>query len=628
MKARGVDSIYSWVVALSCGIIYMMISWPMKLGSLLFVEMIDRYDTNRKDASLPFALAYLMRSLSSPFGGYFGEKFGLQQVTMFGCILCSIGVGLCFFSEEIISIDIFLGLIYGFGLGWSSCLVPEIMNQHFVKHRTKGFSVVLGVSGAIHFITPLLLEKIISDCGVSGSFLIMSAIILNSVPAAMLIINPEEKNTRRLEQSSLQTGKNNLLAVEPIHCTPNSNLDFVRVSRTHTCLELSPGARPNSSFVADQSTSNAEEPCSSVNQPMPMNTTKHSEQRIVEINNDIATHLKLQDKSGTFPKDKKLEEENDLQHIIKSRGGKLAEINDLPHIIESRDRKLEEVNDLPHIIESRDRKLEEVNDLPHIIESGDRKLEEENDLQHIIESRDRKLEEELNSDLFENIDNRLTNETNKFERKKKKASPTKYETIDILWNPVFLLIAFIQSSFFYIQYISWTVLVDLVRDKNIPRHLEVYFVVGQGVVETIGRMALGFVTDSGYMEVRNYCALCFGLIGLSCTLLVWVSGFPMTMTAICIFGFISGTNLTALPGIVTEFIEKEKRTLAMASRLILYVPMSFTMSPLIGYFRGTLGSYNGLLYVMTALCASCSIVLVFLPRVKKYIEKEDKSSKL
>ncbi|XP_015909868.2 monocarboxylate transporter 12 isoform X2 [Parasteatoda tepidariorum] len=537
MKRRGVDSLESWVVALAASMVLLLACWPMRLGSQLFVEMLDRYNTNRKATSFPFAMAYCARSLSGPFAGFLGEKFGLQAVTLCGCVLLTIGVGGCFFADGIIAIDVCLGIIYGIAFGWSTALVPEIINRHFDKHRGKGHGIVFGLSGLANFATPPLLDMILVHYGVSGTFLIMAGIILHSVPAAMLLTKPRpEIEVIRKRKNSISSSDLHHISVSLSNQATNGenyskevlnggeicfkNIHYSKVTESNFYLNNIIGHKN----IENKETLNSEEP----------NT-------VVKSNN---LFMKL--------------EEN-----IKSDG--FSQKNDMKTF------KCSVSNILP--------------------ENAPKDQNHEKKAKH--------------SDLG---NQRLS--SNKDPESKPFCS-----SFNIFWNPVYLLVTFIQSSHAFLMYISWTIMVDFARDKEVEEHLEVHFVMGLLLFDTIGRTFLGTIIDKKYLSVSNFSASCFAVMGLSCLLLIFVSGFSTAIFAICLFGFACGGNTTGLPGIVTEFIPKEQRAMAMASRFLMYAPMSFAMSPLIGYFRGKLGSYDGLLYVMIAVSITCSFLLVFFPRL-------------
>ncbi|GFY57328.1 uncharacterized protein TNIN_319651 [Trichonephila inaurata madagascariensis] len=170
------------------------------LSGLLFVACMARYETGRKQASLPFAICNVVRNISSPFVGYLGKRLGPATVTGIGCLLATIGIGACYFAEDIVTVTFLWGIIYGLGVGMGIGLLPQILNQHFQEHVDKANGLTFGGGSIGSFILPILVDKLIVEYGTSGMFLILSGIILNSVPAALLL--------RKLGDPSLKSMKN------------------------------------------------------------------------------------------------------------------------------------------------------------------------------------------------------------------------------------------------------------------------------------------------------------------------------------------------------------------------------------------------------------------------------------
>ncbi|XP_015929906.1 monocarboxylate transporter 12-like [Parasteatoda tepidariorum] len=553
MKNRGLDSKYSWMVAVAGSIVFLLTTWPMRLGSQLFVFMIERYDTTRKAASFPFSLSYFMRSISGPIVGFFGEKFGLQQVTLFGCFLCALGVGGCFFAENIITVDLCLGIIFGTGFGLSTLIVPEIINLHFDQHRAKANGIVFAGGGLGAFITPPIIEMILNDYGVSETFLIMCAILLNAIPAAMLMSVPKTSK-KVVEIKSPETFKD-IKSVRP-------SQDISSCLQYHaSCLEEKP--------KTNKEISNVE---------FPEYGFLNGHYNPV-AKTEIILNEKNENESKICTEDEYLSKNPDFKIVNESK----MSMSDVffPH----------EVNFSKSNFLGRSRQGRRLT--PVLI-----------DVRNL-----RKPSLPGSTESLQTL--------NEIEALEKLSTKSPYASCNVLWDPVFLTLTLIQSLSLYVMYIFWTITVDIVRDKGVHRNLEIYFVMSQSLFDMIGTATLGIIPDSGYMSEGNFCAFCFGSMGLSCILLIYVSGFWPTIVGISILSAVLGGNVTGLPGIITQFIDEDKRGMAMASRFIMYAPMSFTMSPLIGYFRGTLGSYDGLMYTLAGMCTLCTILLLILPRVIK-----------
>ncbi|XP_071043046.1 uncharacterized protein [Parasteatoda tepidariorum] len=113
MKTTGYDSITSWIATFACGAIGFLVVIPMRMAGFMFVIIIDQYRVDREKATIPIVVFGMLRSLTGPFIGYLGQVIGLRATTTLGCALSSFGIGMCFFADDITTVIISLGFIYG-----------------------------------------------------------------------------------------------------------------------------------------------------------------------------------------------------------------------------------------------------------------------------------------------------------------------------------------------------------------------------------------------------------------------------------------------------------------------------------------------------------------------------------
>lgn len=139
-----------------------------------------------------------------------------------------------------------------------------------------------------------------------------------------------------------------------------------------------------------------------------------------------------------------------------------------------------------------------------------------------------------------------------------------------------------QGLYTFVLNIVWTIILDYVLDKGIYVDQGVYFVMVLPATDLVGRLCLTWVTDQGHLSLVNFESLCFIFMGIGNFLLVWSSGFVFIIFAEIFFALFSGALLVQFPGLINEFVDSENRTMAMASRYILYVPLSLLTAPLTG----------------------------------------------
>nr|XP_015918303.1 uncharacterized protein LOC107447797 isoform X2 [Parasteatoda tepidariorum] len=241
MKALGYNSRTSWIALLACTVIGFFIVLPMRLSGLFYVIIIDRYRTDRELATLPIVIFGILRTLTGPFTGYLGQVFGFQAVTMIGCLLSALGIGFCYFAEDIIAVASSLGLIYGFGLSFGNTLVPNILKLHFSKdiNLINGLYLTGSCLGAV-IMSPII-QYLSKSYGDSGMFLILSGIVLNCVPAALLLKNPNN-----IEEEELEVGNQLDKKMEDIF---HQNLAFVGDSKTEVDTEIYANLQRNNDLM-------------------------------------------------------------------------------------------------------------------------------------------------------------------------------------------------------------------------------------------------------------------------------------------------------------------------------------------------------------------------------------------
>ncbi|GBO11073.1 hypothetical protein AVEN_61335-1 [Araneus ventricosus] len=147
------------------------------------------------------------------------------------------------------------------------------------------------------------------------------------------------------------------------------------------------------------------------------------------------------------------------------------------------------------------------------------------------------------------------------------------------------------------------------------------------IAEIIGRLGLGWITDNEYLTRISFSILSFIVMGCSCSLVAWAQEFIVVMASIFMFGVISSGLITVFPIIIFEFFDSSNHKMGQASRYILFGPLSFLNGPLIGYFRGTLGSYAWLYHtigLVSLACAALSALIPVLARMRD--EKKNKRS--
>ncbi|KAF8771222.1 monocarboxylate transporter 9-like [Argiope bruennichi] len=555
MKNASRENSKSWVIAAICCFINFLHLGIARQSGLLYLAAIARYDANRNQASLPFVLCYTIRNVSGPFVGFLGRKVGLERVTIFGCVLASLGMAACFLAEDIITVTVLWGGVFGLGFGMGSVLIPVVLNQHFDKHLSNANGIAFGGECVAGFILPILVKILLNAFGTSGLFLILSGLMLHSVPAAMLLkisaTKPSEKSAHK--PIWVHNGSSDAVLFPTVNGIYNKSFNLEVCDKS---LQV------NSTHI--------------LNGPNMISVTK-----LETLNEDKSLYNNLAPEENT-------------ERCTHAHNGRIADSES----VDSKSNYVLQEQHLNAIIAPQTMVIN-----PNYIRSDNKCQNSESALSTI-----------------------QCNGTEKpFTKESSKSSA--FSSFRVFYDPAFILMLLTQSSFIFIGTMIMTIIVDLSRDAGVTSNEEIYILMCLSISDMIGRFGLGWVTDSGYMSTVSFSALCYFSLGIILTALVFLKGFILIMCAAFFIGLFLGGLLIVCPGVVSNHIEKEKITMALASRFVLYAPMSLTQSSLIGFFRGTKGSYNGILYMLTAVCLMCCAMSLSIPFATRIREKRKHRNK-
>ncbi|XP_055933760.1 monocarboxylate transporter 12-like isoform X1 [Argiope bruennichi] len=260
------DSARSWAVAIAGCLINSLMSGLTRSTGLIYVALIDTFGASRFQANLPFTARIMIKNLGGPVVGALGQRFGPRNVTLAGGVLSSVGMLLCAFAPNIIWITILCGGVHGFGVSMASTLGLIMVTQWFMKHKATGTGLAFSGSCFGSLILPFLIEKMLENFGLFGCFILTGGLILNVLPAALLMKEPSwmQKSTKKTVQVVDTSGSPSRNGLEDCSELQNSSIIFRNKSKnqpTDSVLNSTDGIN-NLSF----SSSTMDVRCDNINQ--------------------------------------------------------------------------------------------------------------------------------------------------------------------------------------------------------------------------------------------------------------------------------------------------------------------------------------------------------------------------
>ncbi|XP_049523997.1 monocarboxylate transporter 2 [Dermacentor silvarum] len=186
----GVDSRWSWITAFFCAwVLFLGMATP-RIAGIFFYGIIETFGVTRAEASWPVSLAGTFTVIGGPIAGYLCQRFSCRAVLLACSSLAGIGASSCYLAKSLLFITISFGFVHGAALCGFFVACNVLVAQHFEKRRATATSLVFTVFGFNSVILSPLLEFFRTTYGVRGAFLLYGAILLNAIPAVIVLRSP------------------------------------------------------------------------------------------------------------------------------------------------------------------------------------------------------------------------------------------------------------------------------------------------------------------------------------------------------------------------------------------------------------------------------------------------------
>nr|XP_054924153.1 monocarboxylate transporter 3-like isoform X1 [Dermacentor andersoni] len=161
-----------------------------RMAGIFFYGIVETFGATRNEASWPVSLAGTFTVLGGPIAGYLCQRFSCRAVLLVCSPLAGVGVCLCYLARDLLFITIFLGIIHGTALCGLYVASNILLAQHFEKRRATAISLVFTAFGFSSVVLTPLIEFLRKTYGIRGAFLIYGAILLNTIPAVIVLRSP------------------------------------------------------------------------------------------------------------------------------------------------------------------------------------------------------------------------------------------------------------------------------------------------------------------------------------------------------------------------------------------------------------------------------------------------------
>lgn len=202
-----------WSVPLLAALSTLIITLPATFMPMLFVYFIEDYNISRQSAAWPQNILFMSTHLAGLLVGALQQRFNIVNIAIFGCFLASAALIASAYQINVVGLSLTLGVMYGLGLGSLITSVSIYNLILFDKYKATAVSLTYIAWALTTFFAPALLTRLRATFAPNGTLLMTGAILLHTVPFALLLKVPSAvgpaclKNCFRKSKTSPQRAK-------------------------------------------------------------------------------------------------------------------------------------------------------------------------------------------------------------------------------------------------------------------------------------------------------------------------------------------------------------------------------------------------------------------------------------
>jgi sugar phosphate permease len=180
---------YGWVVVAITFLIVIIAAGTRAAAGVLIRPLEAEFGWSRGDISLALSLSLLTYGISGPVSGRIADRFGIRWMAVGFLAVAGIGVMLSALAAHIWQLNLFWGVIVGFGTGGSAGIITATVGAVWFQARRGLVTGILGgASSAGQLVFLPLLVWVTVRWGWRAALALMAALLLGVVLPATLAL--------------------------------------------------------------------------------------------------------------------------------------------------------------------------------------------------------------------------------------------------------------------------------------------------------------------------------------------------------------------------------------------------------------------------------------------------------
>ncbi|XP_077509277.1 uncharacterized protein LOC144120583 isoform X2 [Amblyomma americanum] len=591
------DGPWSWVVAVACSCMNFFSVVMIRSAGVVYVNVVEYFNVSRQEAAWPISVVPASANLIGPIVALAVRRFGVRPVAIFGTVMSSVAVMLCFFAPNVLVLTLLLGVFHGMGTGMTITPNAVCLNEWFEEKKVRASGIIYAGATLGSFVFPVLFKYCNDIYGIRGCFLIFGAVMMHSTVCSLFVRSPPWVwREKRLKARRKQAEKNTSL----------------NKRNEHTALpEATTGSdsgRENRAFDWSVDDKKSEH----INmQQLEVSGTQHSRKTRVNIQpcKENAQFTGLSDRSAEncgwsdfvndYPRGKSPApalQRSVSQDYSDCRGDVCRQSKNDPAVISP------DVDQLHHPASP---DISQLSGPRHRVRRSSSSASSLSNFYCIYEPA-------AHSNAITSIPESESNDETESGADESPTPTGRQEEKKRLFGVILVMVTITYVFVTNANMLFMTVVMDFARDRGIVLDEAVYLLSAFAAADIAGRLSCGWVADTGLVEKKTILGLSCAMFGLVMQVIPFCTEYIGLMCACISTGYGVGNSVVLFSVILGEGVGVKRIPAAMGVITFFSGLTAFGRPALIGFFRDNIGSYDNMLRATGVVLIVVGLAWLFL----------------
>lgn len=186
-ESKDMDKGWAWLVAFASAITVFLASSIIYCGGVYNVEFLEEFQESKTVTAWVSGIPSALGSLGGPLGSVVSNRFSIRTSVIAGGFLMSIGLFCSSFIYNINLMMLFFGVTTGLGLALLYTPTIAVTGFYFDKKLNLANNLIGAAASIGILVFPFTIHALIDWCGWRGSVVVLSGLVLNIIPCALIM---------------------------------------------------------------------------------------------------------------------------------------------------------------------------------------------------------------------------------------------------------------------------------------------------------------------------------------------------------------------------------------------------------------------------------------------------------